>query len=300
MIVITNTIERGGAAAYSRRIISFLPLDTIIYHSSNDLSIKEHLRILLGRQKVLCIGLEARLVFSVWLRLFLGLKTYYIANGSVGFEMSQRIKHSRVALIFEMLLSHRSTMFCVSKNCQSLFPGIKTEVLPSFYFKDLKVNQELIIENWGKNRSGFLYLGGTSQIKGWNWINSVAARFEEAIIAPGVPEELKNDKLVAVPYMSPEELEDMYKSVKALIVPSVNDTFGMVVLEALLCGCPVICTNTVGAVDYLPALKEIAVEYGETESLLRELNRLESYPMFEVLKEIKKNVREVDVSFSLK
>ena len=54
-------------------------------------------------------------------------------------------------------------------------------MLPSFYFKDLKVNQELIIENWGRIVVVFIP-GRTSQIKGWNWINSVAARFEEAII----------------------------------------------------------------------------------------------------------------------
>ena len=46
-----------------------------------------------------------------------------------------------------------------------------------------------------------------------------------------------------------KDLEDFYRSCDLFCLPSVDDGFGMVVFEAIACGCPVLVTNNVGAAD---------------------------------------------------
>lgn len=44
-------------------------------------------------------------------------------------------------------------------------------------------------------------------------------------------------------YISDEELSTLYSFAYAFIFPSINEGFGLPVLEAMKCGCPVICSN---------------------------------------------------------
>ncbi len=46
-----------------------------------------------------------------------------------------------------------------------------------------------------------------------------------------------------------KNLEDFYRSCDLFCLPSVDDGFGMVVFEAIACGCPVLVTENVGASD---------------------------------------------------
>ena len=72
------------------------------------------------------------------------------------------------------------------------------------------------------------------------------------------------------------------------------------VLEALQFGCPVVCTNSVGVVDYLPSLAKYSVNYKDTTGLIDKLNKLDNYPFKQIIKEINYNVRELDVSYCFK
>jgi glycosyltransferase involved in cell wall biosynthesis len=53
-----------------------------------------------------------------------------------------------------------------------------------------------------------------------------------------------------------DELASLYRRASALVFPSLYEGFGMPVLEALACGCPVACTD-------LPALREVADDAAE-------------------------------------
>lgn len=52
-------------------------------------------------------------------------------------------------------------------------------------------------------------------------------------------------------YVSDEDLFHYYSSAAVFVLPSYYEGFGLPVVEAMCCGCPVVCSNT-------PALKEVA------------------------------------------
>lgn len=58
-----------------------------------------------------------------------------------------------------------------------------------------------------------------------------------------------NVKLLGL--LSLERLADLYRESSALVLPSVHEGFGMVILEAMASGLPVIATNRTGAADCL-------------------------------------------------
>ena len=106
--MITNLMEPGGAAEYAKKLVRFVFSDGVVMASKEELTFTDHLKIVSYRKPVVLIGLESRLIFSVWIRLITGFQTIYIAHSSVRFERGLGIKHSLVALIFERLLVLRS------------------------------------------------------------------------------------------------------------------------------------------------------------------------------------------------
>jgi glycosyltransferase involved in cell wall biosynthesis len=49
-----------------------------------------------------------------------------------------------------------------------------------------------------------------------------------------------------VPFVSPAELAAVYRSASVLVLPSIQDGFGMVVFEAAACGLPAVVSGNVG------------------------------------------------------
>jgi glycosyltransferase involved in cell wall biosynthesis len=44
-------------------------------------------------------------------------------------------------------------------------------------------------------------------------------------------------------YVSREKLRDLYSGAEVFVYPSLYEGFGLPVLEAMSCGCPVVCSN---------------------------------------------------------
>ncbi|MDD3436974.1 MAG: glycosyltransferase family 1 protein [Candidatus Gastranaerophilales bacterium] len=51
------------------------------------------------------------------------------------------------------------------------------------------------------------------------------------------------DKIIKIGYVDDEDLPALYSGAEMFVFPSVYEGFGMPVLEAMKCGCPVICSN---------------------------------------------------------
>jgi len=73
------------------------------------------------------------------------------------------------------------------------------------------------------------------------------------------------------------QLRGLYSSADASIMPSRREPFGLVAIEALACGCPVIATNQGGLPDIINdevgALVEVDDAFGLSAAILRELYR---------------------------
>ncbi|MHA1665057.1 MAG: glycosyltransferase family 4 protein [Candidatus Njordarchaeales archaeon] len=74
---------------------------------------------------------------------------------------------------------------------------------------------------------------------------------EKLVIGGKQPDHLKRlvkslgigDDVVFVGFIPEEELPIFYSTAKAFIFPSLHESFGMPILEAMVCGCPVITSN---------------------------------------------------------
>ncbi len=64
------------------------------------------------------------------------------------------------------------------------------------------------------------------------------------VVAPGFPKDIKMSGLTLMKEKIPNaELPEWYRGALAFVSPSLHETFGMVFMEAMACGCPVITAN---------------------------------------------------------
>ncbi len=76
-------------------------------------------------------------------------------------------------------------------------------------------------------------------------------------------------------FVNQTQLPAIYTSADLLVLPSVYDAFGVVVNEAMLCGCPVVVSDRVGAGRDLvaPVCPELIYHCGDTDALAAILQR---------------------------
>lgn len=81
------------------------------------------------------------------------------------------------------------------------------------------------------------------------------------------------DKVIMAGKVPLIELPDFYRAADAFVFPSLTDSFGKVVLEAMSCGCPIVSTNTGGLPEVVDGAG-ILVEPKSSESLFTSINKL--------------------------
>ncbi len=70
------------------------------------------------------------------------------------------------------------------------------------------------------------------------------------LVVPGYQGNIDDSDITAIKEpKSSEELVQFYQEAVAFVFPSLRETFGMPILEAMACGCPVITTNTTGCAE---------------------------------------------------
>ena len=86
--------------------------------------------------------------------------------------------------------------------------------------------------------------------------------------------------------VSDAELVEVFREHDVLVMPSLVEGFGLVYLEALSWGLPIICTDNTGGPDILEAGGGIVVPAGDASALAREIIRLlDSESLLEQLRE---------------
>ena len=80
---------------------------------------------------------------------------------------------------------------------------------------------------------------------------------------------IKDSRIKVIGGLMPGKLQELYRSATVFVQPSIDEGFGMTVLEALACGLPLVVTENVGALDVLTDEVAITVPIRDPEALAR-------------------------------
>jgi len=118
---------------------------------------------------------------------------------------------------------------------------------------------QLLLDRYGDKAPPLVIAGG----RGWLWEESVQAR---AAVGPG-------SKARWLGPAAPEEMVDLYNGAAALVLPSLYEGFGLVVVEAMACGVPVVCSDG-GALPEVVGDAALMFPVGEAGALADALARI--------------------------
>ncbi len=185
----------------------------------------------------------------------------------------------------------------IARQIESVFPipGNKLHVVPHAAGSEFKISDEPpgITGNLMPGSSGyFLYVGSAYPRKNLGRLLESYNRLSETIrrdyglvlVLTGVSRHINNLKTnygdylerpgtVILSGVSKRELVSLYSFSTALLLPSMEEGFGLTVLEAMQCGCPVITSNT----SCLPEVARDAALYvnpSDTDSLADAMKKL--------------------------
>ncbi len=83
-----------------------------------------------------------------------------------------------------------------------------------------------------------------------------------------IEQKILNEQVTLTGKLLPDDLLSVYHSSKCLIVPSQHETFGVVIIEALSCGLPVIATRSGGPEDIINKDNGLLINYGNHHELI--------------------------------
>lgn len=201
-----------------------------------------------------------------------------------------------------------------SKLIQKCFPEAKPIVVHAGYdpkiFNIQEYNKEEILSKYNIEYTGqkiVLYAGRLSYLKGVDILLKAAKIYEKktdaiTIIAGNgalrkdlkkLAKELDLKNVYFIGHRSQKTLKKLYNIADVFAMPSRQEAFGLVAIEALACGLPVVCSETGGMKDYITSKfgKLIKVEDEEAlaKALLYVINNRYKYNKEDLLKYAEEN-----------
>lgn len=102
-------------------------------------------------------------------------------------------------------------------------------------------------------------------------------------------------------YKSKDEIREILNNSNYFVMPSIHETFGVAVIEAMSMGLPVLCTKFGGVSDYLIGVEGCLVVDNSIESLTNGLINLMNFSRSNIIREfVLKNYSSTTVSLKLK
>jgi glycosyltransferase involved in cell wall biosynthesis len=128
--------------------------------------------------------------------------------------------------------------------------GLKfNKIIPVYHGVDMSTFQ-LRTDEMAYSAPFFLHVSQYQPVKN---VHAIIAAYDQLpltnkpdllIVAPGFPDrDVPAGVNLIVKPLSQEELAKLYSAALAFVFPSIRETFGMPILEAMACGCPVITSN---------------------------------------------------------
>lgn len=133
-----------------------------------------------------------------------------------------------------------------NKNLPRLFSAITKQSLPL-----IVVGKTLAGDNFDQNHP-------------WNHDLGIARNYIK-----------QNSQFKALGYIPNEDLSVIYRLSSALLMPSLYEGFGLPILEALMCGCPVICSSE-GSIPEVGGDAVLYIDPYNTDSIVDGINTLNS------------------------
>lgn len=215
----------------------------------------------------ICLKHQADLFISTYYTMPISVPSLMMVHDLIperfNFDMSIRGWWEKTMAIY-----HASGFICVSHNTardlQEFYPEIPASSIvvahngvnkKLFYQRSPKVI-ERVKDRYGITKDYYLFVGSRSQIKGYKnarlFFDSLAqvANKDFSIVCVGGNPELEDyikphtDKIEIHQHrFDDEELSTLYSGAIALVYPSLYEGFGLPIIEAMACGCPVITTQ---------------------------------------------------------
>jgi glycosyltransferase involved in cell wall biosynthesis len=145
-------------------------------------------------------------------------------------------------------------------------------------FKVKNVSRKEALEKFGINEIPdyiISFTGKLAHFKGVDILLKAAKIYENQMKEKVLTLELKNTFFLG--YISDEQLIDLYNIADVSTVPSRSEPFGLVAIEALACGTPVVGTNQGGLPDFINedigALVDVEDDIALAEAIINELVR---------------------------
>src|SRR5262249_14095047 len=120
---------------------------------------------------------------------------------------------------------------------------------------DLELFRPRKVDRFGLPRPLFLYAGRVAVEKNLDAFLSLDLPGSKAVVGGGPQLEELKARYPGVTFTGPkfgQDLAEHYASADVFVFPSLTDTFGNVLLEALACGVPVTAFNVMGPKDVIP------------------------------------------------
>jgi len=161
-------------------------------------------------------------------------------------------------LIKKLILSKVEEFLCAGykheRYVKSLYKNKKTVVTKTvgFPFDNIKMKKILI-----KNRKDFVFIGRNSSEKNIDFMidifqKSELSKNDNLVLVGDTFEKYKFHSFIKIyEVISRENMVDLLKNFRALVLLSKSEPYGLVIEEALRCNIPVICSDKCGIVDTL-------------------------------------------------
>jgi len=222
--------------------------------------------------------------FVLCIKLFTSRQIAYIAHGLVFIEYrGQSVQCLLERITFNLV----DKVICISPLQRSLLQKQYPNLLRKVFVVSHGVAPQYLIPEWQKREQTICFVGRASKAKGFDTLCEALLQVDHSItlyIAGSKGDcETALTQLDSNPsidlhylgYVNQDRLGLLYKTCSIFILPSIYESFGLVVLEAMGSGCATILSDAVGAGSTLRAGTDFCVfPVGNSGALASTLNRL--------------------------
>lgn len=227
------------------------------------LSSKRAFDIVAQSRYVIFDGYSGKQKLKLMLRFILKQKRYMISVDGIIKNENENMLKRKIKAFF---IGSASTVFSTNKETdrylKELVQGIdiSRHIFSTIYRTDLKiiesVNKKNLFEKYKLDisRKTILFVGKFLVAKGVvEFIECAKTRNEQFVMVGGTENMLyemgisKPDNVTVIPFLEKHEILSLMRCSDIFVLPTYTDVWGLVIVEAAVCGIPVVTTNNCNA-----------------------------------------------------